>query len=123
MIESLLTPFVFLLGAVLCFQALGACYAIIDLWYAIETHQIRIIVGVLTWCAAYLLTWWWLPGPLADAYAHGGWTVIVFHVGIALTGQLMPYVAIGLDKLDYWSLSRREARSARHHQTGSFRGR
>ena len=111
MIELLLTPFAFLLGTVLCFQALAACYASIDLWYVIEEHQVRIAVRVLAWSAAYLGTWWWLPGVLADAYAYGGWVVIITHVGIALIGQLMPYVAKWLDRLDSWSLSRSEARS------------
>ena len=114
MIDLLLTPFVFLLGTVLCFQALAACYASIDLWYVIEAHQVRIAVGVLAWSAAYLGTWWWLPGALADAFACGGWVVIIVHVVIALVGQLMPYVAKWLDKLAYWSLSRREARAGHH---------
>ena len=84
MIELLLTPFAFLLGTVLCFQALAACYASIDLWYVIEEHQVRIAVRVLAWSAAYLGTWWWLPGVLADAYAYGGWVVIITHVGICI---------------------------------------
>ncbi len=113
MIEFLLTPIVFLLGAVLCIQAMGACYAIIDLWYTIEDHRIRVGVGVLAWGAAFVGTWWWLPGALADAYACGGWLVIIFHVSIAIAGQLMPYVAMWLDKRDNWALSRREAHSVK----------
>jgi hypothetical protein len=110
-IEFLLTPFVFLLGVVLCIQALAACYAIIDLWYAIDEHQIRLAVRVLAWGVLFLAPWWWLPAALADVYARGGWLVIIVHVSIALLGQLMPRVAMWADRLQYWSLSRRETRT------------
>ena len=65
----------FLLGFYLGQRLLAALYRTIDLWYAVESHWPRMLLGVLGWASAAALIFWLGSDRWRPALA---WGMIVF---------------------------------------------
>ncbi len=79
----------FLLGIHLAMQLIAACYGLVDLWYCIDRHLLRVLTRILFWGATVALLDFWLTVGYQTWFQAGILFFAVFHVVIYWFGQLL----------------------------------
>jgi hypothetical protein len=72
----------FVLGVYLSIRMIAAFYAILDLWYRIDTDYPRVIRGVLGWAVAIAAIAWLIGPPGRVAFASGLVAFLLFYLSL-----------------------------------------